>query len=71
MDMKRGVVICRTRGAGSAGDSTALAQHFGKTRIVPNWAPGDPLPPNALAFTEILGIDGAVPFYEAMREVAK
>ena len=49
--MKRGILVYGPQGCGKTTHAAAVAKLLGKKRIIDPWSPGDPLPPNAVAFT--------------------
>lgn len=62
------VVIYGPEGCGKSRHAAALAAHYGKSTVVDDWTPGQPLPANALALTTEPNQAGAIPFDVAMRE---
>ena len=61
---QQGVVIYGPQGCGKSAHATALANHYGKTRVVDDWEPGGPVPADTLALTSA-ACDGAIHFLEA------
>jgi hypothetical protein len=59
-----GIVIYGPQGCGKSTHATALARHYGKTRIVDDWMPGRQLPSDTLALTNACHI-GAIHFLDA------
>ena len=59
------VIIYGPQGCGKTTNAKALADHFGLTKIVDPWCPGDELPDDALALTNV-EVDGALSFDKAM-----
>lgn len=54
--MNTGVVIYSPPGCGKSQHKDELAAIFGKNQIIDNWVPGDNLPENALALTNVLKV---------------
>lgn len=68
-----GIVIYGPAGCGMSRNAAALAAHYGKTMVIDEWAPGDALPENAIALTNVIPnraqLRNAIPFAEAIRAV--
>ena len=61
------IIIFGPQGCGKTRNVAELAAHFGMTRVVEDWTPGDALPDDALALTNFPGVEGVIDFEEAMR----
>jgi hypothetical protein len=59
-----GIVIYGPQGCGKSTHASALANHYGKTRVVDDWEPGGPVPADTLALTDA-SCAGAIHFLEA------
>lgn len=62
-------VIYGPQGCGKTTHKAALAAHFGMAHVVDGWAPGDTLPADALALTNVQGAHGAIDFNDAMAQL--
>lgn len=62
-----GTVIYAPQGAGKTRNAEALARAYGKRRVLDQWAPGAPIPSDALALTNVDGVPGAVDLVDALR----
>jgi hypothetical protein len=60
-----GVVIYGPPASGKTQHAAVLAQHYGKTRIVDDWAPGGPLRADTIALTNV-PVRGAVYLLDAI-----
>jgi cytidylate kinase len=62
-----GIVIYGPQGCGKSTHASALARHYGKTRIVDDWLPGAPLRADTIALTNVPH-KGAVYLLDAISE---
>ena len=60
------IVVYGPQGCGKTTAKDALAEHFGMRHVIDDWVPGSPLPPDALALTNITGVKGAIDFKDAL-----
>lgn len=60
------IIISGPQGCGKSRRAAELAAHFGLKSIIHEWQPGDLLPDDALALTNVPGVSGAVAFADAM-----
>ena len=56
------VIVYGPRMCGKTKNSAVIAAHFGCAQVVDDWAPGDALPDNALALTDVQGVEGAIEY---------
>ena len=63
------IVVYGPQGCGKTTNAGAIARAYGLASIADDWAPGKPLPANALALTHVPGAPGAIAFEDAMRRV--
>lgn len=61
-----GIVIAAPQGAGKSRRAPELLRAYGKRRVIHEWSPGDPLPPDALALTNVPGVPEAIPLADAL-----
>ena len=59
-------VIYGHQGCGKTAHKAALAAHFNKAQVIDGWTPGNPLPDDAMALTNVPGVQGAIAFNDAM-----
>ena len=51
-------------------NAKVLTQHFGLSNIKDNWMPGDELPEDTLALTNVENVPGVLDFYEVQAAMA-
>jgi len=61
-----GIVIYGPQGCGKSKHKNELAVHFGMSKIIDDWKPGDALPESALALTNAPEAEGAIAFSEVL-----
>lgn len=59
------LILYGQQACGKTRHGAAIAAHFGLTQVIDDWAPGDPLPTNALAITNVPGVPGAMEYHVA------
>lgn len=67
----KAVIIYGPHGCGKTRHAITLALFYKKSQVIDDWAPGMPLPADALALTNVDGIDGAIPFHAALKHTIK
>jgi len=64
------VIVYGPQGCGKTSNAKVLAQHFGFSNIKDNWMPGDELPEDTLALTNVENVPGVLDFYEVQAAMA-
>ncbi|QOJ24085.1 MAG: AAA family ATPase [Gammaproteobacteria bacterium] len=64
------VIIYGPQGCGKTSNAKALAQHLGVGNIKDNWKPGDKLPEDTLALTNVENVPEVLDFYEVRAVMA-
>lgn len=64
------VIVYGPQGCGKSTNAEAMRRHFGVARVVDGYAPGDELPGDTLALTNVPGVAGALDYADVMREMA-
>lgn len=65
-----GIIIYGPQGCGKSRDVEKLARHYQKDMVIDAWSPGDPLPDNALALTNV-ETPGAIAYEVAINLMRK
>ena len=60
------IVVYGPQGCGKTRNKTALQAHFGMGQVIDDWKPGDPLPENTLALTNVPGVAGAIEYSDVV-----
>lgn len=63
----QGIVVYGPAGCGKTTHAAALAAHFGKSRIVDDWAPGGRVSDDTLALTNVPHV-GSISFIDAVSD---